>query len=295
MPPSGVFFTTVSILKSWRRFLGWSSLLTLSRSRVATGLRCGDAIAARDALTVGAMQEHIPEQGLVQGVITNLAQFQQNASCVWERGNPIPSRRDNAAMVDLYEKTCNLEPDNKYKIGVLALLSGKQLASSETVEDYLFGRIWLALQSENPPPEIEMIGASIRKYGSEHFGGVEEGGGWGYALPLLATRQFKTALTYLAEAAGPTGLLQATHLGFVLFIGGIALEDLGQGPAAGDLVSALLVKYATTIEQDPSLGVSAALEYLLRIPSKDQSHKEVSDGADVKYYMYCVVPFVAWS
>jgi hypothetical protein len=239
-------------------------------------LRCGDAVAARDVSNVGTVLENFPEQSLVQRVVGNLAQLQRNASCVWETGNPMISRQETAAMEDLYEKARNLEPDNTFKIGVLALLSGNQLASSDTIEDYLFGRLSLALQSDNPPPAIESIGASIRKYGPGHFGGPENGG-WGYALPLLATQQFKTALTFLAEAGGPTGLLQATHLGLVLSMGRVALEDLGRpsSSSAGDLATALLVKYATTLEQDPSLGVGAALEYLLRIPSKERSLKEV--------------------
>lgn len=241
-------------------------------------LRCGDAVAARDVLNVGTIQENFPEQALVQRVISNLGQLQRNASCVWETGNPLISRQDNAAMEDLYEKTRNLEPENTFKIGVLALLSGNELASFETIEDYLFGRLWLALQSDNPPPQIENIGASIRKYGPEYFGGAEENGGWGYALPLLATQQFKTALTFLAEAGGSTGLLQATHLGLVLSMGGIPLEDLGRpSSSTGDLATALLVKYATTLEHDPALGVGAALEYLLRIPSKERSHKEIAE------------------
>ena len=177
-------------------------------------------------------------------------------------------------MVDLYQKTKNLEPDNTFKISVFALLSGNELSSFETIEDYLFGRLWVALQSENPIPQIENIGSSIRKYGPDYFGGPEENGGWGYALPLLATQQFRTALTFLAEAGGPMGLLEATHLGLAFSMGSIPLNDLGR-PSSTDLLTALLVKYASTLEQDSSLGASPCLEYLLRIPSKDQSYKEV--------------------
>lgn len=237
-------------------------------------LRCGDADAARNALNVGAGQEAIPEQTLVQTVLGNLAQFQGNASCIWEMGNPVATTH-TPLMVDLYQKTKNLEPDNTFKISVFALLSGNELSSFETIEDYLFGRLWLALQSENPLPQIENIGASIRKYGPDYFGGAEENGGWGYALPLLATQQFRTALTFLAEAGGPTGLLQATHLGLALSMGGIPLDDLGR-PSSTDLLTALLVKYASTLEQDSSLGVSPCLEYLLKIPSKEQSYKELA-------------------
>lgn len=239
------------------------------------GLRCGDAVAARDALNVGATQEHVPEQALVQIVLSNLAQFQRNASCVWEMGNLVMAGQV-ATMVDLYQKTRNLDPDNIYKIGVLALLAGKELASFDTIEDYLFGRLWLALQSENPLTNIENIGASIRKYGPDYFGGAEENGGWGYALPLLATQQFKTALTFLAEAGGPTGLLEATHLGLALSQGGVPLEDLGRPSSTSNLITPLLVKYASILEKDPSLGVAAALDYLRQIPSREQSNNEVS-------------------
>lgn len=190
-------------------------------------------------------------------------------------GNPVASQQGRAAMVDFYEKTSNVEPKNRYKIEVLALLSGQKPASGDTIEDYLFGRLWLALQGENPPAEIEKIGASIRKYGPEHFGGSEENGGWGFVLPLLASQQFKTALTYLATAGGPTGLLQAAHLGLILSMGGIPLDDLGQPSSSIDLANELLVQYAATIEQDSSLGVAGALEYLIRITSKEQSLKEV--------------------
>ncbi len=231
-------------------------------------------MAARDTLNVAATQDNIPEHASVQRVIGDLAQFQRNASCIWEFGNPIITGHA-ATMVDLYQRTRNLEPDNLYKIGVFALLSGKELASFDTIEDYLFGRLWLALQSENPLPQIDNVGASIRKYGPDYFGGAEENGGWGYALPLLATQQFKTALTFLAEAGGPTGLLEATHLGLAMTMEGIPLQDFGRPSSAADLVTALLIKYASILEQDPSLGVPAALEYLRRIPSREQSHKEV--------------------
>lgn len=236
-------------------------------------MRCGDAVAARNALSIGAGHEVIPEQSLVQTVLGHLAQFQGNASCIWEMGNPVVTTHI-PLLVDLYQKTKNLESDNTFKISVFALLSGSELSSFETIEDYLFGRLWLALQSENPVPQIEKVGASIRKYGPDYFGGAEENGGWGYALPLLATQQFRTALTFLAEAGGPAGLLQATHLGLALSMGGCSLDDLGR-PSSTDLLTALLVKYASTLEQDASLGPSPCLEYLLEIPSRDQSYKEV--------------------
>jgi len=177
----------------------------------------------------------------------------------------------------LHQKTQNLEPDNTAKISVIALLSGNQLHALETIEDYLFGLFWAALLKENPLPGIEQMGASIRKYGPDHFGGPEENGGWGYALPLLATQQFQTALTFLAQAGGAIGLLQATHLGLVLSTAGVPLQDLGRPSSPShELVTALLVKYASFLEREPSMGVGKALDYLLKIPSKEQSQKEIA-------------------
>ena len=240
----------------------------------AIGLRCGDATAALQALS--ARTEDFPEQGMIQAVLTNLAQIQRDASCLWEAGSVLPTQH-RANLVNMHQKTCNLEPENTTKIAVIALLSGQQLYSSETIEDYLFGLLWAALQNENPLPAIEKIGASIRKYGPDHFGGAEENGGWGYALPLLATQQFLTALTFLAQAGGTTGLMQAAHLGLVLSTAGVPLQDLGRPSSpSDDLITALLVKYASYLEQDPSMGVGRALEYLLKIPSKAQSHKEIA-------------------
>ncbi len=82
-------------------------------------------------------------------------------------------------LVDVYKG----QPNNTLKIGALALLSGKELASFNTIDDYLFGRLWRALQQEDPARQIEMIGASIRQYGPDYFG-AEVNGGWGYALLL---------------------------------------------------------------------------------------------------------------
>jgi nuclear pore complex protein Nup93 len=55
------------------------------------------------------------------------------------------------------------------------------------------------------------------------------------------------------------------------------LLDLGPSSSSSNyLVTALLVKYASYLEQDPSMGVGKALEYLTKIPSKEQSLKEIA-------------------
>jgi hypothetical protein len=192
------------------------------------------------------------------------------------------SSHDRQAISDLYERAnSSLEPENIYRLGTLALLSGiKSLPSSEaggfsTIEDYLFGCLWQAVQHQNPLGEIIKLGEVIRGFGPDHFSD-EETGGWSYALPLLATQQFKTALSFLADAGGVTGLMQATHLGLTLSLGGVAVEDAGRDASSESMVAALLVAYSSKLQAEPSAGVMASLEYLLRIPSKDRARKEIA-------------------
>mmetsp|Transcript_1619 Transcript_1619/g.4137 ORF Transcript_1619/g.4137 Transcript_1619/m.4137 type:complete len:452 (+) Transcript_1619:1-1356(+) len=191
---------------------------------------------------------------------------------------------DRLAILNAHETTQNLDPDNKHKLRVLALLGGKRPESfdTDTVEDYLFGNLWVALMDrEDPIRQIEVIGASIRKYGPSHFAG-DGSGEWGYVLPLIATQQFATALSYLSEAGGHTGLMQATHLGLVLTLAGVNVADLGdssssvRGSTSQDIVTALLVNYAIVTESEPSAGVRASLEYLLRIPNPEESTHQVA-------------------
>ena len=158
-------------------------------------------------------------------------------------------------------------------------MCGQQLQSFSTVEDYLFGCLWLALMDkENPVRKIEAIGASIRKYGPSHFA-ADGSGEWGYVLPLIASQQFETALSYLAEAGGPTGLMQAVHLGIVFAQAKVNVVDLGnmplssRGSARRDVVTALLFNYAMLFESQPL----ASLEYLLLIPSHEERNYQIAN------------------
>jgi hypothetical protein len=189
-------------------------------------------------------------------------------------GIPTTSANDLMTVSDLHEKAQNLEPDNKYKIGVLALLSGRLLASFDTVEDYLFARLWCAFHQQDPLQAIQTIGESIKKYGPNHFG-ADESQGWGYALPLLAAQQFKTALVFLADAGGSLGLLQAVHLGLIMSFNGVDVRDFGRDNSSTGVVTALLVNYAAVLEGDPSIGAVGGLEYLLRIPDQSRVRQEV--------------------
>ena len=258
------------------------SILLLDFSFLPTGLRCGDANAAKAVLdATPAGREAFSEQPILSQVIGQLSQRQGTSSCMFEVGSPNIMSRDRFNILDLYEKTKNLEPNNTHKLSVLALLCGQRLDSFSAVEDYLFGCLWLALMDkENPVREIEVIGASIRKYGPSHFAG-DGSGEWGYVLPLIASQQFETALSYLAEAGGPTGLMQAAHLGVVFALAEIKVEDLGDSASSTsrgrDVVTALLVNYATQSEREPSARVLASLEYLLRIPNEEESMYQIAN------------------
>jgi hypothetical protein len=239
-------------------------------------LRCGDAVAAKKALDVASSTHEGAIEVPVRNVISLMSQRQGNFSCLWESGPPTLSTQDRQTIADLYDRANNLEPGNIYRMGTLALLSGiKSLPSTDargfsTIEDYLFGCLWRAVQDQNPMNEIAKLGELIQTFGPQHFND-EETGGWSYALPLLASQQFKTALAHLADAGGPTGLLQATHLGLVLSFAGVAVDDVGHDVSPQCIVTLLLVAYVSKLPT-----ATAALEYLLRIPKKDRARKEVS-------------------
>jgi len=245
-------------------------------------LRCGDVNAAKAVLNATpAGREQFSEQPILSQVIGQLSERQGSASCMFEVGSPNIMSRDRFNVLDLYQKTKNLDPNNTHKLSVLALLCGQRLESFSTVEDYLFGCLWLALMDkENPIRQIEVIGASVRKYGPSHFA-ADGSGEWGYVLPLIASQQFETALSYLAEAGGPTGLMQAAHLGIIFAVAGITVADLGDASSSSrgsrDVVTALLVNYATQSEREPSARGLASLEYLLKIPNTEESIYQVAN------------------
>lgn len=259
------------------------------RNKLSTiGLRCGDANAGKlilDESPVG--QENFLEQPILYQVLDLLSQRQGRASCIFEVGVPMVPAQDRETLLNFYERAKNVEASNNFKIDVLALLCGQQLSSFSTIEDYLFGRMWLALQDrEDPVLRIAEIGASIRKYGPEYFG-ADESGGWAYALPLIASQQFKTALAYLAGAGGDNALLQAVHLGLVFSLAGVEVADLQHtttptptmkrsSSEESELVNALLVSYSNMLQREPTAGVLVALQYLLKIRSKEKLMQEVA-------------------
>jgi hypothetical protein len=154
------------------------------------------------------------------------------------------------------------------------------LESALTIEDYLFGLFWHALQDRDDPfSQITAIGAKIKDFGPSQFAD-EEKKAWGYAFPLIASFQFKTALSFLAENGGSVGLMQAAHLALVFSVAGVDVSDMVDYPdnksGGGDLTTILLTKYAQLLEREPSAGVLAALQYLLKIPSTEDSFDKIA-------------------
>ena len=191
---------------------------------------------------------------------------------------------------------------SSYPTAVYSLLSGladmpmseqdksgtSSLPGLSVIEDFLTGALWkslLSLQPSEQREELEKLGKIIRQdLGPNYFCDLHAGG-WQFAWPLLLTQQYERALTYLVEAGGPVGLLQATHVAYLLSLAGVIIHDLGVAslPASettsgvdknNSLVTTLLKSYAQHI-----LGLAgppAAVEYLVRIPDHRQARREVA-------------------
>jgi hypothetical protein len=250
-------------------------------------LRCGDAVAAAEVMqsqhsTAGATDAP------VQRILSAMAHTQRDADCIWEVPFPRLAPTDRRAVSDLLESAKHHESPDIHQIGVYSLLSSTgQPVTSETVigfkaiEDYLTGSLWKALLQASPVDELVKLGKMILEdFGPNYFGDPSTGG-WSFALPLLVTQQYQKALTYLADAGGPMGLLQATHIGLILSSAGIIIRNLRPNDSSatpdGSLQSSLLVAYSNLLFSDPgNLGSLAAIEYLVRIPIPKRAHKEVA-------------------
>jgi len=109
---------------------------------------------------------------------------------------------------------------------------------------------------------------------------VPPSGGWAFALPLLASQQYATALAYLAEAGGGLGLLQSTHLGVVMDLVGLSIRDstLDELPDAVSkelsqqtLLPMLVASYSASLQE---VDAGAALKYLMLLSNKGKFVKE---------------------
>jgi hypothetical protein len=138
------------------------------------------------------------------------------------------------------------------------------LAGFSTIEDYLYGLLCNALNQQSPETQLDDLGAKILQLGADYFDN-QDSGCWAFALPLLASQQFRPALAYLSAAGGSEGRIQATHLGLLL---GSAVNSETES-----FVSSLLVDYAKYLEMNH--GAVGALEYLRHIPNEQVMKTEV--------------------
>ncbi len=108
---------------------------------------------------------------------------------------------------------------------------------------------------------------------------VPRSGGWAYALPLLASQQYATALAYLAEAGGGLGLLQAAHVGIVMDVAGLRVTDftvdelsnMSSKSSQQALLPMLVASYSASLQ---GLDAGAALRYLALMTGRGKFVKE---------------------
>lgn len=212
---------------------------------------------------------------VIHRILEEFGRRQGNSLCVFQAGAPMTSEK--SAVLNLYEKTKSMESQNTNKISVLALLCGQHLEAVPTIEDHLFGRLWVAVQDrEKCEAIIKEEADTIQKWGPSYFA-TDDAGPWGYCLPLLSTQQFGTALIFLFEAGGATGALEASHLGLALSNANVEVRNLGDDRPSRDLGADLLTKYAQMLEKDPSIGQEAALQYLLRVRPESVAHEQIAE------------------
>lgn len=246
-------------------------------------LRIGDAVAAKEIFEVNAIADGTDETNAAIGtLLSSLAQRQGAGGSFWQIPGPLTLPSDEVRNIaEACEIAKAAEQQDMHRIGLFSLLSGAGVFLTSTIEDYLFGLLWKALQSSSPVVELENLGREIRNHGSAYFAD-EVSGGWSYALPLFATQQYRAALTYLMQAGGATGLMQATHLGMLLSPSDVTVDNLGDpepqsssGLLVTSLVTSLLVEYANFLHSDQNFGALFSLEYLLWIPNKHVMITEV--------------------
>jgi hypothetical protein len=162
---------------------------------------------------------------------------------------------------DTYEEACWI------LLSLSEVMSGTVV---KTIEDHLFGNLWYAVQQPNATDLLKDFGKSIVALGPNYFEETVDSNGWLYALPLLVTQQYRTALTHLVRVGGPLGLLQATHLGMVMG----EIQDLGSVVVGEQpMLTTLLIEFSQQLQ---IADAAAALEYLVRIPNPDRKSSEVA-------------------
>ena len=249
-------------------------------------LRIGDAVAAKEVFDAKAVHDASDDaNAAIATLLLSLAQRQGSHDSIWQAPGPLSLPSDEVRKIaEAYKVAKAGERQDTHHVSFLSLLSGAGAFEPSTIEDYLFGSLWKAMQSSNPVAELESLGKEIRNLGSTYFAD-EVSGGWSYSLPLFASQQYRTGLTFLVEAGGAMGLMQATHLGALLSSCGVNVDNLGDSGAqiaSGGLETALLVQYSDFLLVD--FGAVCALEYLLWIPNEHVVMAEVSSAPLTLFY-----------
>eukprot|EP00978_Attheya_sp_CCMP212_P008187 scaffold19138_cov53-Attheya_sp.AAC.1 len=259
-------------------------------------LRCGDASAALQTIRNAPRSDQNDIDPAIVQLISALADLGGDSlfSQTQTFANPL-NRQD---VADLYHRTKmrgstgnnnGNDTSLSFQLACLALLSLEEpLATAapyvvNTIEDYLFGALWVAVQSPTEcAQQVAKLGQLIQHWGPAHFEGEEStsSGGWAYAMPCLISQQYASALRHLAESSS---LLQATHLAIAMDRGatGALLRDWtttttttatteNVESASCDLLTEILVTYASQYFQ--TTNPSVALEYLIRIPDSTHQH-----------------------
>jgi Nup93/Nic96 len=244
-------------------------------------LRCGDAVAACEIWQLVRLNVPAEVNDVVGRVLSTLAQRQGNLQCFWEAGMVRIQAVDMERLSYCAGSAANAEMSNIYQVGFYALLSGvADLPSSETaigmgnLEDFLAGRLWRTLMSDNPNGSISSLADSVEQWDPEYLGDAGTGG-WIMALPLIMVQRYSKALQHLASTGGSTGFIQAVHLGIV-----ISKAQLAHSPdmerMLQDVVTSLLLAYSSMLVSQENAGPHTALEYIVYIPSSRQARKEVA-------------------
>ena len=182
------------------------------------------------------------------------------------------ARRDVSELFHRYKTTPSDRDSERYKIAVLALISGtEQIGRSSrvlsSVDDFMFASLWHSVHSDQSTVElISKMGKMLKKKGPAHFEGDNAQKAWGYAYPLLLSQQFGEALSHLATHGGNAGLLEAAHMAICISSVNAFNEcSLLNDKDATSLITMLLVNYSRSFQQ---VDAEAAVEYLVRIPNE---------------------------
>jgi len=250
-------------------------------------LRSGDAVAARNALQF-AKEGEINES--MHKALLSLGQKQGKLECMWETKSVALSSHETHDLEVLHDSLTAAGEANVHKVGSLALLCGNRMLPSAdsvlgfgTIEDYIFGCQWKVIHSSDPMAAIAHLGEHIRGFDASYFDG-QNGGDSSFALSLLASQQFSSALQCLAMSKSPTGLLEAAHLGLFILSVDDVVGDMGNGKSNTGVVNDILVAYASYLLTAVPEGSTMALLYLLKIADKVCRREEIASLVAQSYW-----------